>query len=43
MKKYFKPIILVEMINETDVISTSLVEDLGENFDNGNIDVSWGL
>ena len=41
MKKYFKPKIVVETLDQTDVLMASIETLFGQNFDNGNDDISW--
>ena len=41
MKKYFKPIIKMQVLGQTDVLMTSLGTLYGQVFDNGNNDISW--
>lgn len=41
MKKYFKPKIVMQVLEQDDVLTTSIGTLFSQNFDNGNDDISW--
>ena len=43
MKKYFKPKIMMLVLELDDVLTASVGMDFGEEFDNGADDVLWDL
>ena len=39
MKKYFEPKITMQVLEQTDVLTTSISTDYREDFDNGSDDI----